>query len=109
MLASTATLSAVELYEKLVAAFEVDANYRISFNKSLSPDVLDIILHLNKNLDPQDIVPNFPTSLSLTVKVPGGIEKLFHQDSNMYMSAFDEDSFKNFAEECLQFLPETTS
>jgi hypothetical protein len=106
MLASTATSSAVELYEKLTAAFPVEPVYRVSFNKSLSQDVLDIILHLKKDLQPQDIVPNFPTSLTLTVQLPGGIQKAFHQDSNTYMQAFDVENYRNFVEECLQFIPE---
>lgn len=107
MLTSTATLSAVDLYKKLEASFPVDFIYKVSLNKELSQDVLDVIKHLKQDLNPQDIVPNYPTSLSLVVQLPGGIAKAFHQDSQTYMGKFDEDSYRNFVEECLQFIVTT--
>jgi hypothetical protein len=105
MLAQPATLSAVELYSKLATAFEVAAVYKVSFNKGLSKDVLDVILDLKGNLNPEDIAPNFPTSLTLIVKLPGELQRSFHQDSNTYMDVFDKDNFKNFLLECLALLP----
>ncbi len=101
MVESTVDLTAVELYQKLVAAFKVDAHYKVSFNKNVSKDVLDVILHLKGDLHVQDIVPNFPTKFELTVTLPDGSIKSFHQDNSSYMSAFDEDDFRKFMLEIL--------
>jgi hypothetical protein len=97
-------IPAVTLYQRLRKAFEVSAVYKVSFSRNLSQDVLDVIAHIKGDLNPQDIIPNFPTSLSLIVKTPGNIDKVFHQDSNTYMEAFDEYNFKKFALECLKLI-----
>jgi len=104
MLESALTFTATELYKQLVAAFEVKTVYKVSFSKEISPDVLEIIKYLKGDLSPQDIIPDFPTSLTLQVKTPGNIIKIFHQDNNTYMQVFDEDNFKKFAAECLDLI-----
>lgn len=104
MLESALTFTATELYKQLVATFEVKALYKVSFSREVSPDVLEIIKYLKGDLSPEDIIPNFPTSLTLLVTTPGSIIKTFHQDNNTYMQVFDEDNFKKFAAECLDLI-----
>lgn len=96
--------TALELYKQLVGAFEVSPLYKVSFSREVSEDVLQIISYLKGDLHAQDLVP-FPTSLTLTVRIPGGLTKYFHQDSNTYMQVFDENAFRDFAVDCLKLAP----
>lgn len=107
-------MTAVEMFQTLEQHFKVTALYKVSFNKNLSQDALDIIQHLKGDLYAEDLAPNYPTSLNLIVKFPAANEQgfsmeNFFQDSISYMSAFDEDAFRKFFTKCMSTIPSVTN
>lgn len=91
--------SAVLDFTSLQDRYQVSTMYKVGFDKELSKDVLDVIKYLKGDLNPEDIVPDRPTSLTIILKSkiePHNIIHTFHQDSKSYMDAFDEDEYKNF-------------
>jgi len=105
-------MTAVEMFQTLEKHFKVKVLYKVSFNKNLSQDALDLIQHLKGDLYAEDLAPNYPTSLNIMVTIPpqaGGGTRVenFYQDSTTYMSAFDEEEFKNFFNACMSTIPVT--
>lgn len=102
-------MTALELFQALESNFKIKHAYKVSFNKNLSQDALDIIQHLKGDLNAEDIVPTYPTSLNIVVFIPGTEKRPesiqnFYQDSNSYMDAFDKEEFRKFADVCLGYL-----
>lgn len=93
------TIPPVELYQQLENNFIVATNYKVGSNKELSPGVLEVIKHLKGNLNQEDILPS-PTSLTVILKnkEDNKIIDTFHQSAQVYMEAFDNRAFEEFAE-----------
>jgi hypothetical protein len=99
-------MTATELYNQLVLNFKVETFYKVGPNTEVSPDVAEIIKYLKGDLLMEDFMPNYPTSLSITLhkqKEDGSyyLAANFYQDSVTYLEAFDKDAFKKFAESWL--------
>lgn len=94
-------MTAVEKLEKLQSKYKVRTNYSVGFNQEISPAVLEVIKHLKGDLHPEDIVPEHPTSLSITVLDEDKILGHYYLDSTTYMAAFDLNSYDTFMDELL--------
>jgi hypothetical protein len=105
-------MTALELFQQLQAKFKATVEYRVGFNTEVSPDVLEIIKHLKGDLLTEDLLPSYPTSLSIVLrkqKEDGSyyLAAAFFQDSKTYLEAFDKEEFRKFAEAWLELQPTT--
>lgn len=101
-------MTAYQKLQKIQEKYKTQVRYSVGFNTEISAPALEIIKELKGDLNPEDIIPELPTSLAITVfktspkPEENKILAHFYQDSITYMEAFDKKEFENFVDVVLE-------
>lgn len=104
-------MTAYQKLQEIQNKFKTQVKYSVGFNTEISAPALEIIKELKGDLNPEDIIPEHPTSLSITVfklspnPAESKILAHFYQDNITYMEPFDKDEFDKFTDIVLELVP----
>lgn len=95
---TTTDSQVISRFKELQEKYDVNAKFKVGFNKELSPDVKELITYLKGDLNPEDIVPGSPTELYIGLRDKQDLSRVdtFIQGSTTFMEAFDQNQLTDF-------------